>query len=288
MKASTLISIILALLAIIFSYLWFSTHSKNKDLVRENDNIKSSFEMATNTINEIQANLDSIEVGLAGQLFTSRETPRSAEDRKTQIINTIRDMKIQIETDKNRIAELEKKMANSQIKIRGLEDLVAKLKASIADKEKIVAELTGKLGIIQETLITERTLSQEEIAKRDLEIAQQQATIETQEKDINTIFYAFGTRKELIDNKIITREGGIIGLGQVSILDNKSELTKYKTLDLKEVSGISFPATRRGYSILTSQSAGSYKVDKVGDSYILKVLNKDMFRKYKILVIEIL
>jgi len=288
MKISTVISIILAVIAVALGVLWFTTNSAKMKLTAQNDSIKTSFDNATTTINEIQASLDSIESGLSGQLLSGREMPLSASDRRSQIISSIRNMRMQIETDKKRIADLEKQLAKSQHRVKGLEDLVAKLKASIADKEKIVAELSGKLGVLEETLVTERKLSAEEIAKRETTIAEKNTTIEAQEKDLNTIYYAFGTRKELMDKKIITREGGLLGIGKISTIQRNTELEKYKTFDLSEVEGISFPATRRGYSILSNQSSSSYKVEKAGDSYILKVTNKELFRKYKLLVIEIL
>jgi uncharacterized coiled-coil protein SlyX len=288
MKASTLISIILAVLAIAFSVLWFTTQVSKTKLQKQHDSLSTSFESATNTINEIQANLDSIEVGISGQLFTAREMPLTAEDRRTQIISSIRNMKQQIDTDKKRITTLEKQLAGSQHKIKGLEELVAKLKASVADKEKIVAELSSKLGVMEETLFAEKMLSQEEIAKRDKDIAEKAAVINEQAKDINTIFYIFGPRKELIEKNIINREGGILGIGRVSTLDKNNDLLKYKTFDLLEVDGISFPVTRRGYKILSNQNSSSYSVEKLGESYVLKVTDKELFRKNKLLVIEIL
>ncbi len=288
MKTSTWVSVILAVIALVFSVLWFTTNIQKVNLSKQMDSLKTSFEFATETINDIQTNLDSIEIGLSGQLFSGREMPISAEDRRSQIISTVRSMKQQIEYDKSRIADLEKQLASSQVKNHSLESMIAKLRQSINDKEKIVAELSGKLGILEETVISEKLLSQEEISKRDREIAAKVATIQTQEKDLNTIFYAYGPRKELVEKNVITREGGILGLGRVSTLSKMSELEKYKTFNLAEVDGISFPATKNGYSILSSQNAASYRVDKVGDSYVLKVTNKELFRKYKILVIEIL
>jgi uncharacterized coiled-coil protein SlyX len=288
MKGSNWVSIILVVLVIGLGVLWFMTYSQKSKLANQNDSLSASFERATNTINEIQSNLEEIEGGLSGQLFSGGEMPKNAEDRRTQIINSISNMKRQIEADKKRISDLEAQLAKSSVKIKGIESLVAKLKASLADKEKIVAELTTKLGISEETLLAERQLSAEEIAKRDKEIAEKQATILAQEKDINTIFYAFGTRKDLIDKKIISREGGLLGLGKVSTLQKSTDLDKYRTFSLVEVDGISFPYTKNGYSILSNQTASSYKVERAGDSYILKVTNKELFRKYKLLVIEIL
>jgi hypothetical protein len=288
MKVSTVISIILAVAALGLGVLYFTANNAKTKLAEQNDSIKTSFENATSTINEIQANLDSIQSGISGQLFSGTEMPYASADRRTQIISTIRNMKLQIESDKKRISMLESQLSKSQHKVKGLEDLVAKLKSSIANKEKIVAELSGRLGVLEETLVTERQQSAYELAMRDTTIASNATTIASQAKDLNTIYYYFGTRQELIDKKIITREGGLLGIGKVSTLQRNTELDKYRSFDLREVDGITFPATKKGYSLLTNQSAASYKVEKVGGNNVLKVTNKELFRKYKLLVIEIL
>jgi len=288
MKAVNVITIILAVAVIALGVFWWMSYSEKGRLTQQRDSLQANFERATSTINEIQSNLDSIETGLTGQLFTDSEIPQNASDRRTQIINSITNMRRQIQSDKNRIADLEKRLANSQHKIKGMDELLAKLKASLADKEKIVAELSGRLGMTQDSLYSERVLSKEEIAKRDKDIAEKQATIEAQEKDINTIFYAFGTRKELTTNKVISSQGGILGIGKVTTLKKSTDFDRYKTFNLKLVDGVSFPATKRGYSILSNQNAASYKVEKIGDNYILKVLNKELFRRSKVLVIELL
>lgn len=287
MKTSTILTIILAVLAIVMGILWFNATSAKQKIAAQNDSIKASFENATNTINEIQSSLDSIE-SFSGMLFSGNETPVNTADRRSQIISGIRNMKMEIAADKKRIAQLENQLANSQHRIKGLEDLIAKLKASVSDKEKILAELSGRLGVMEETLITERQQSAYEIAKRDTTIASKQATIDVQEKDLNTIYYIYGTRKELLEKKIISREGGVLGIGKVSTVQRNAELAKYKAFDLREANGIAFPATKKGYSILTPQNPSSYKVEKTGDSYFLTVTNKDLFRQSKLLVIELL
>lgn len=286
MKATTWISIILAAATVVFAVMWIGANNQKTVLNKQNDSIRTSFEEATKTINEIQGNLDTIESGITGNLITGKELP--GEDRKTTLLNTINGMKKQIETDKKRIADLETMLAKSKTQIKGIQDMVEKLKASLADKEKIVAELSDQLGIVTTTLETERTLSKEEIAKRDKDIADKQVLLEAQEKDINTMFYAFGTRKDLMDKKIISRQGGLLGIGKVSTLQKNTDLERFQTFSLQQSESISFPLTKKGYSILTNQNSASYKVERDGQSYVLKVLDKSLFRKNKVLVIEIL
>jgi len=69
MKTSTILTIILAVLAIVMGILWFNATSAKQKIAAQNDSIKASFENATNTINEIQSSLDSIE-SFSGMLFS--------------------------------------------------------------------------------------------------------------------------------------------------------------------------------------------------------------------------
>ncbi len=289
MKTQSWIIILLIAVAVTLGILWISSNAQRNRLAMENDSIRASYEQATNTINEIQGHLDSIEAEAGSALFGGGELPMVAgADRRSQLTRTINNMKLQIQADKKRIAELEKKLAGSNKQMKGLQEMINKLKASVADKEKIVAELSSKLGILSETLESERVLSKEEIARRDKTISEKQEEILTKEKDLNTMYVAFGARKELIDKKIISRQGGVLGLGRVSTLQKSAELEKFNLVNLMETDEITFPLTKKGYSILSNQNPASYKVEKSDNNYVLKVTNKEQFRKNKVVVIEIL
>jgi hypothetical protein len=287
MKPLTIICIVLAVAVILVAVLWLNTNTQKSKLSMQKDSINAAFEMATNTISEIQANLDSIDSGLTGQLLASGETPKQNADTRSQIITRLKDIRTRIAADKKRIAVLEKQMAKSNVKIKGLEDIVANLKKSLTEKEQIVNELSAQIGLYADSLSTERKISKETIALKEALIAEKLTLLENKDKDLNTIYYAIGTRKELIEDGIIKRKGGFLGIGRTSVIQ-KTELEKYATIDLREFESLTFPATKRGYSVLTNQNAASYTVEKAGDSHIMLITDKGLFRKYKILVIELL
>lgn len=281
--------IILAVVAIIFAALWVNTNNKSKALAQEKLELQEAFENASDTISDIQQSLDAIDQDLSGQLFTQKEIPGSTpEDRRSQIVSSISNMRKQIETDKQKIADLERRLAQSGAQLRGVQDMLAKLKASVADKERIVSELQTSLGIMSETLESERRLSAEELAKREKTISDKQLTIEEQRKDINTIFYVYGTRKELIDKKIIDRKGGLLGIGRVSVVTSQINIDEFSMINLLDTTTINFPSSRKGYSILTNQNAASYTIDKVDNENVLTVTDPASFRRLKYVVIEIL
>lgn len=290
MKATTAIIVaVLAILTIVFAVLWINANGKSKDIMKSNEELKKLYETSTSTINEIQSSLESLEQDLSGQLFTQKEIPgTSPEERRNRIISSIANMRDQIEADKKKIATLEKQLATSKSQLKGVQEIVNKLKASISEKEQIMDELQQRLGILNETLETERRTSAEEIQKREMKITEKEQQITQQSIEANTIYYVYGTRKELMSKGIMDRKGGLLGIGKVSTVKQDIPIEQFTSMNLLETQQISFPATKKGYSILTNHPATSYKVEKEGDQNILTILDATSFRKQKFVVIELL
>ena len=290
MKATTAIIVaVLAILTIVFAVLWINANGKSKDIMKSNEELKKLYETSTSTINEIQSSLESLEQDLSGQLFTQKEIPgTSPEERRNRIISSIANMRDQIEADKKKIATLEKQLATSKSQLKGVQEIVNKLKASISEKEQIMDELQQRLGILNETLETERRTSAEEIQKREMTITEKEQQITQQSIEANTIYYVYGTRKELMSKGIMDRKGGLLGIGKVSTVKQNIPVEQFTTMNLLENQQITFPATKKGYSILTNHPATSYKVEKQGDQNVLTILDATSFRKQKFVVIELL
>ncbi|PKN77817.1 MAG: hypothetical protein CVU48_10275 [Candidatus Cloacimonetes bacterium HGW-Cloacimonetes-1] len=289
MKAvNWIIIVILVITALYFGVTWKKSSDQNKALLLEKQELQTSYENATATISEIQSNLESLDKDLAGQLFTQKEIPGTTpEDRKSKITSSIANMKNQIASDKKRISELERKLAQSNNQLKGFQDLLTKLKTSVADKEKIISELQKRNGILTETIEAERKLSAIEIAERDKVIEIKQNVIEDQRKDINTVFYVIGTRKELIEKKIIDRKGGLLGIGKVSTVNKNVNLDQFSTVNLLDTQAINLPVSKKGYTVLSSQNAASYSIEKEDNTNVLKITDTNTFRKNKYVVIEI-
>lgn len=290
MKASTAIILaILAILTIIFGVLWMGSNGKTKALMKSNQELKELYDNSTQTIGEIQSSLESLDRDLSGQLFTNKEIPGTTpEDRRSRIITSIANMRDQIEADKKKISDLEKQLASSRSQLKGVQDIVNKLKASISDKEAIMDELQKRLGILNETLEEERRSSLAEIQKREQTISEKQQTITQQSIDANTIYYIYGTRKELMEKGIVDRKGGLLGIGKVTTVAPSIQTEKFTQMNLLDTQEIRFPVSKKGYAVLSNHVATTYKVEKSGDQNILTVTDPTNFRKQKFLVIELM
>ena len=208
------------------------------------------------------------------------------EELKARNLNTLNTARTKIAEYKKQISDLEAKIAANKKTMASLQSTVDSLKKSLAEKERIVAELERRVITINDTLETERKTAQAEIAKREELLTEKETELNKVNIDNNTLYYAIGTRKQLLDSGIITRKGGILGIGKVSVLKDVN-LTKFSSFNLLETQEITFPATKKGYSVLSNHIAASYEVRREGDQYVLKITDPEQFRKQKVLVIEL-
>lgn len=289
MKATTwIIAAILAILVIVFGAMWISASNKAKGLEQSKAELQGLYDDSSLTINEIQSSLDALDSELLGTIGTDSELPAGTpEERRASIINSISNARTTIEEYKQQIKNLESRLASSSGQLSGLQSIVNKLKASVAEKEKIVSELEGRVGDLATALETDRQTAQTEINLREDLLKQKETVITNQSIENNQLYYAVGTRKELLDEGIIDRKGGILGLGRVTTVTRNVDLNKYNAFNLLDTQELTFPATKKGYAILSPHIAASYEVNKVEDQYVLTITDPELFRKQKVLVIEL-
>jgi len=284
-----IIIIILAVLAIVFGAIWMNASKKNKELNLNNEELKTLYESSTATIGEIQSSLQSLDEDLSGQLFTQSEIPNlSPEDRHQRVIKSIANMREQIEADKKKIATLEAQLSGSRTQLKSVQQIVDRLKASIGEKETIMAELQDRLGIMSETIEAERRLSEQEIASREQTIQEKKDALDEAAWNANVIYYTVGKRSDLKDRGVIDRKGGLLGIGKVTLVAKSLETEDFSEINLLETTEIRFPATKKGYSVLSNHVATTYSVSKDGGEYVFTVTDPQNFRKQKFLVIELL
>jgi len=229
---------------------------------------------------EIRSSLDKFDQELTDEIGALGEVPGKTPAEK------LSNARARIEEYKNKIRDLESKLASSKGQLSGIQAMVDRLKKSVADKEKIVAELEGRVGKLSSTLDEERLAAQAEINQRDARLKDKDSQIAEQNLESNRMYFAVGTRKQLMDSGIINRKGGILGIGKVSTVKD-ADLSRFTQFNLLDTQELSFPVTKKGYSVLSSHVAASYEVSRAGDQYVLRVNDPNAFKKQKLVVIEL-
>ncbi|MEO8734683.1 MAG: hypothetical protein ABI373_10165, partial [Flavobacteriales bacterium] len=173
------------------------------------------------------------------------------------------------------IARMKKSSAATDSRLTEFQKTITVLEKSISDKDAEIGSIKEQLASTNASLASMIEMYQDK---------EQQSNMQTNE--INTAYYCVGTQKELRDNKVLTKEGGVIGIGGVNKL-NTEGLNKdyFKQIDITKVTVI--PVDAKKAKLITAHPAGSYEL--VGKDRVDNLTIKDtaaFWSLSKYLVIE--
>lgn len=235
----------------------------------------SSITAYIKSFNEIQDNLDSIKIRAKIMTMGGGSEGR---DKKSMIIADMRFIGDLMMKNKEELENMKKKLGSSGIKNAELEKMIAHLTEELTEKDADISALQSKLAEANANLKSEMKKfndSMEVITKQHQVISEQ-----------NTIYYAIGTKKELINKGVIMKKGGVLGLGGTDALKANTNTSYFTSADMYSIHTI--PLYSKVSKIITSHPTSSYTIrgDKKVDSLI--ITNQKLFwSESKLLVIEV-
>jgi hypothetical protein len=239
--------------------------------------------------NSIQSNLDSIKMKekiIGKTVEGSSEIKTRAKDQINSDINLI--YRLQQE-NRVMVASLRSKLKKSGVHAVQLDEMINNLTKQIEEKDVQIAQLKvdlTKVNVQVTDLTTEVTNLNANVVDLSTQNKQKQQLIEDKTVELNTAYYVVGTNSYLKEKKIITKEGGFIGLGRTKELTpemNKSYFTKVDITQLKAL-----PIMKDKMTILTSHPKSSYRLTGKNLSDSLIIINqKEFWSLSKVLVVNI-
>ena len=226
------------------------------------------------SFNEIQENLNAIKE--KEKIVNNASSKGDVKSKQGQIREDIQSIYDLMEKNKNRIGSLNKKLKESNLKLEGLEKMIENLQISLDLKDTEIADLKAKmegLNIELSNLNTNyQAVSAESAGKTDM---------------LNTAYYAIGTSKELKEKKVISREGGFIGLGKTTTVSSDFNKEYFTKINIEQVLSINIGAKKA--KIITTHPKNSYKF--VGDKPVEKLEITDAKEfwsasKYLVIIID--
>lgn len=248
--------------------------SKESEMQAELARRDSTINFFIESMNQIEGTLEEIR---AKQTEATQQS-KDLEMQKTQperIVEQITSLNQLIEKNKKTISNLQSKLKKANIKISEFEQLVERLTRQIDEKDKEISQLKGELENRNYTL---KNLFEE--------YNQRVEDLGNQAKVMATAFYAFGSKKELMENGVITREGGFIGLGKESKLSDQMNKKYFTQIDIFEVMEITLSSKKA--KLLTTHPKGSYRIEGSNRAEKLVIQNpEDFWSVSKYLVVEV-
>lgn len=240
----------------------------------------------TATLNAVEDNLSMIKEKESIITMSAQEGGQSAVDRINEDVNTIYAL---MQENQDKVNALEKKLKNSRYHSAKMTKTVNSLKKRIEEQTLEMAKMQRQLA--QKNIVIEglsddlkRAIAALDTITKHTE--KQNVKIEQQTVKINTAYYVVGTKKELIENKIISRKGGALGLGKTSTLNSNLNTDYFTKIDITELKSV--PVQSKRAELVSVHPAGSYEL--VGEKTVesLTILDADKFwSTTKFLVIQV-
>lgn len=257
----------------------------NLPQVSQADSLQKIIEQKDNEINDMMGVFNDIEEGFrqineAENKVTLAKDGEGA-DRAQRIRENIRFIQQRLAQNRELIEKMRRQMRESSVKSeqmkRTLDGLVKQLEEKDNQLKDLRAQLEAKNIHIEELDMTINSLNKDVTSLKG-ESEQKSKTIDVQDKQINTAWYVFGTKKELKEQKILVK-GKVL---QSSF--NKNYFTKVDIRVDKEIKLYSKSA-----KILTMHPSSSYSLAQdASDMYVLRITNPQLFwSTSKYLVIQV-
>ncbi|MDF1551020.1 MAG: hypothetical protein P1P88_24580 [Bacteroidales bacterium] len=224
--------------------------SQNKDQTI-NDFMKS--------FNEIESNLETIkqkEQIISLKAHGDIELDQTAKDKINDDVLAIYEL---MKKNKETIAGLERKLRKAQINSSEFQKIITRMQEEIRRKDEQIESMKNdlvKLNINIDQLnqdIAELNSDLDTLAKTT---EKQGEIIDMQDEKLHKAYYVFGTKKELKEHKVITSEGGFIGLGRMQKLMENFNKDYFTVVDNRTLKSV--PLFAKKAELITSHPSSSY------------------------------
>lgn len=224
-------------------------------------------------VNEINQGMEQIKQ-LENILTVTNSNPDETSASQDQIQANITAIQDALKSRREKLSELEKKLSASALTNNSLRQTIASLRNQIDEQAAEIASLKDNLGQARERIgqldaAVDSLNNTVDMVTDERNIAQEENV--NLANELNTCYYAIGSKSELKERKII--ETGF--LRKTKLMKGDFDQTFFTTADKRTLSRIALHSKKA--EILTNQPEGSYIIDTDNGKKVLVITNPDAF-----------
>ncbi|MDR2913817.1 MAG: hypothetical protein LBV74_03130 [Tannerella sp.] len=266
--------------------------SEYKRTKQENDSLKLQLKKGEVEMDEMLSILNAVEDDIqsireAEDFLTIQKDSEFSVSKREQIKNNMTLITETLKRNKQQLAELQEKLNASGVKSSALQKTIDRLTKDLNEKGETIVKLQSELGQKDEEI--KQLAQQVEGLNADVQILEdvnisQNERLNEQEQTLNTVFYCFGTKKELKEQNILTG-GGLFSKSKA--LEGDFNKDYFISIDKRQVTAIPLYASKA--KIKTNHPEDTYNFHKDPDGNLtLEIKDTTKFWSLsKYLVIEV-
>ena len=223
--------------------------SEYKRTKQENDSLKLQIAKSEVEVNDILSILNDIENDIrsireAEDFLTIQKDSELSMSKREQIRSNMALITEALRKNRQQLAELQEKLSKSNVHYSGLQNTIDRLTKDLDEKSKFIVKLGSELEKKNEQI--KGLSAQVENLSMDVEILgdvneSQSEQLKEQDRVMNTVFYCFGTRKELREQNILSK-GGLFSRSKT--LEGEFNQEYFITIDKRRVKEIPLYASK--------------------------------------------
>jgi len=221
---------------------------------------------------EIQTNLEKIDLK-ENEIRMKASNPELTPEDKEYIIQEIKHINVLRIENGRKVNSLNNELKKSGLRIKELENMIERLIKEMETKDQEIEVLRTEINAI--------TTEYEQLFDS---YVQQEAIVDELTEQINTGYYAYGTLRELTDNKVIEKKNGFFGLDKKTHLSESFNEEYFNKLDIQTTKEILVEGTK--IKFVTDHPSSSYTLKRIGNTTKILITNaKNFWRVSKYLVV---
>lgn len=187
-----------------------------------------------------------------------------------RLVSKLDNANINLNSFKNRVNQLSKELEDRKLSIAALRD-------ELKEKDVAIADLTTDLKSLEYRVETQEGMIDTQMNK-----------INMQQEKLNKAFFAIGSEKSLVEDGLVSKEGGFLWFGKTNELDPDAAKDKFSEIDIRTTNRLIVDAEQ--VDLITEHPSDSYEIVRDGNMIrYIDIKNPDKFweiSKYLVVAVK--
>ncbi len=232
-------------------------------MMRERDSLMAQYDAKDSVINGYMQDISEIQTSI--ETLTQQEemlkgeganNPEVSQDAKTRIMGDIEAIRQLIDQNKKKLAELQGRVRRSNVKVAELEKMIESLNTQLAMRDSSINALNENVLALNTTI----TNMQGTIDTMRNDNANKAREISEKTSRLHTAYYTVGNYKTLRDKKVISKQGGFLGLGKQKTVVPDFNREAFTQIDLTATKTIEL--NTKAAKLVSTHPTGTYTLKK--------------------------